>query len=79
MAKKKVAKKTPKKAAKKASCEGMEPLVVTSKVKAYVKSKGMMSSSEMIGALSCKVYCMLDKAIARTEANRRSTVKPQDL
>jgi hypothetical protein len=83
MAKKKVtkkaAKKAPKKTAKKSSCEGMESLVVASKVKAYVKSKGMMSSSEMLSALSCKVYCMLDKAIARTEANRRSTVKPQDL
>ncbi len=83
MAKKKVAKKAGKKAGKKAaakcSCEGMEPLVVASKVKAYVKSKGMMSSSEMIGALSCKDYCMLDAAIERTQANRRSTVKPQDI
>ena len=80
MAKKKVAKKAaPKKAAKKCSCEGMESLVVASKVKAYIKSKKMMTSSDAIGALSCKVYCMLDKAMARTEANRRSTVKPQDL
>jgi hypothetical protein len=79
MAKKKVAKKAAKKAAVKSSCKGMEPLVVASKVKAYVKSKGMMSSSEMISALSCKVYCMLDAAIERTQANRRSTVKPQDL
>ena len=79
MAKKKAkpAKKTAKKAVKKAVCQ--EPLVVASKVKAYVKSKGMMSSSEMIGGLSCKVYCMLDAAIERTKANRRSTVKPQDL
>lgn len=77
-AKTKVAKKAPKKTAK-CSCEGMESLVVASKVKAYVKSKGMMSSSEMLGALSCKVYCMLDAAMERTESNRRSTVKPQDL
>ena len=67
------------KTAKKCSCEGMEPLVVASKVKAYIKSKGMMSASEMIGGLSCKVYCMLDAAIERTKANKRSTVKPQDL
>ena len=79
MAKKKVAKKAGKKAAVKSSTKGMEPLVVASKVKAYVKSKGMMSSSEMISALSCKVYCMLDAAIERTQANRRSTVKPQDI
>ena len=78
MAKKKVAKKkTAKKAAEKCSCK--ESLIVASKVKAYVKSKGMMSSSEMLGSLSCKIYCILDSAIERTKANRRSTVKPQDL
>ena len=74
MAKKKTAKKTAK-----CSCEGLDPVVVASKVKAYVKSKGMMSSSDVTGALSCKVYCMLDAAMERTKSNRRSTVKPQDL
>lgn len=64
MAKKKVAK---------------EPLVVASKVKAYVKSKKMMTSSEALGELSDKIYCMLDAAIDRAKANKRSTVKPQDL
>jgi hypothetical protein len=58
---------------------GESLVVVASKVKAYIKSKKMMSSSEMIGALSCKVYCMLDVAIERTKANRRTTVKAQDL
>ena len=56
-----------------------ESLVVASKVKAYVKSKKMMTSSDALGAISDRVYCMLDKAIERTKANRRSTVKPQDL
>ena len=65
--------------AKKAAKAGKEALVVASKVKAYVKSKKMMSSSDMITALSDKVYCILDHAMKRTEANRRSTVKPQDL
>ena len=69
MAKKKAAKKSSKK----------EVLVVASKVKAYVKKKGMMSSSDAIAALSDNVYALLDAAIARTKANRRSTVKPQDL
>ncbi|OHB56821.1 MAG: hypothetical protein A2Y07_06820 [Planctomycetes bacterium GWF2_50_10] len=69
----KVKAKTAKKSATK------EPLVVASKVKAYVKSKRMMSSSEIIEALSGKVYGLLDSAMARTEANRRSTVKAQDL
>lgn len=56
-----------------------ESLIVASKVKAYIKSKGMMTSSDALGALSDKVYGILDAAIARTQANRRSTVKPQDL
>ncbi len=56
-----------------------ESLVVASKVKAYVKSKKMMTSSDALVALSNKIYDMLDCAIVRTKANRRSTVKPQDL
>ena len=56
-----------------------ESLVVVSKVKAYIKSKKMMTSSDALGAISDKVYSMLDDAIARTKANRRSTVKAQDL
>jgi hypothetical protein len=56
-----------------------DSLIVASKVKAYVKSKKMMTSADALGAISDGVYCMLDKAIERTKANRRSTVKPQDL
>ncbi|MBC8470882.1 MAG: hypothetical protein H8D56_15525 [Planctomycetes bacterium] len=56
-----------------------ESLVVASKVKAYIKSKQMMTSSDALEALSDKVYSMPDDAIARTQANRRSTVKAQDL
>lgn len=56
-----------------------ESLIVASKVKAYIKSKKMMTSSEALGAISGKVYCMLDAAMVRTKANRRSTVKAQDL
>lgn len=67
-----------KKAAKK-KCAKKESLIVASKVKGYIKSKKMMTSSDALEALSCKIYCMLDDAIARTKANRRSTVKPQDL
>ena len=56
-----------------------DSLIVASKVKAYVKSKKMMTSSDALEAINEKVYCMLDSAVARTQANRRSTVKPQDL
>ena len=56
-----------------------EVLVVASKVKAYIKSKQMKTSSDAITALSDKVCVILDDAVARTKANRRSTVKAQDL
>jgi hypothetical protein len=56
-----------------------DSLIVASKVKAYIKSKKMMTASESLEAISDRVYGMLDKAIERTKANRRSTVKPQDL
>ncbi len=56
-----------------------EVLVVASKVKAYIRKKKMMCSADAIAALSDKVYCILDCGMARTKANKRSTVKPQDL
>jgi hypothetical protein len=78
MAKKKAAKKkTAKK--KPAAKKTKDVLVVASKVKAYVKGKGMMTSSDSIAALSDAVYATLDAGIKRTKANRRSTLKPQDL
>jgi len=76
MAKKKKAAKKTKRTAKKAAKK--EVLVVASKVKAYVKSKGYMCSKEAIESISDCVYCCLDKAMERTEANRRSTLKSQD-
>ena len=56
-----------------------EMLVVASKVKAYIKSKKMMTSSDALEAISDNVYSMLDAAIVRTKGNRRSTVKGQDV
>ena len=56
-----------------------ESLIVASKIKAYIKSKKMMTSSDSLAALSDAVYNILDAAVVRTKANRRSTVKPQDL
>lgn len=68
-----------KKKAKKKVAKKKDVLVVASKVKAYVKSKKMMTSADAVAALSDQVYALLDAAIIRTKANRRSTVKPQDL
>jgi len=71
--KKKAAKKKAVKASKK------DVLVVASKVKGYIRSKGCMCSAEAVQAVSDCVYSCLDAAISRTKANRRSTVKAQDL
>jgi len=48
-----------------------ESLIVASKVKAYIKSKKMMTSSDALEAISDQVYCMLDAAIA--PQHRQST------
>ena len=77
MAKKK--KKAAKKAKKSKKSASREVLCVGSKVKAYVKSQGGKSSGELVGAVSEAVYEILDKAIGRSQANKRSTVKPTDL
>ncbi|MFH0910069.1 MAG: hypothetical protein V1918_00955 [Planctomycetota bacterium] len=68
-----------KKAEKKGQKGGCESLVVASKVKAHIRSKGCMTSADSLGALNGKVYSLLDAAIERTKANKRATVKPQDL
>lgn len=56
-----------------------ESLIVTSKVKAHIKSKKMMTASEAVEAINNAVYSLLDNAVARAKANRRSTVRTQDL
>ncbi len=56
-----------------------EPLVVASKVRAFLKSNGCMMSGELVDALNCCVADCLTKAAARTKANKRSTVKACDL
>ena len=47
--------------------------------KAYIKRKKMTTSSDAIEAIRDNVYCILDSAITRIQANRRSTVNKQDL
>ena len=68
-----------KKAKKAAKAAPKEVLVVGSKVRAYIRGKGAMMSGELLAALNGKVHCALDGAIARAQANKRATVKPQDL
>lgn len=58
---------------------GKEVLVVASKVKAYVKKKGLRTSGDAVDAVSDKVYVLLDEAIKRAKGNKRGTVKAQDV
>jgi len=67
------------KAKKKAKCGVTEMLVVGSKVRNHIKAKKVMMSGELLAALNCKVGCILDAAVERAQANKRKTVKPQDL
>jgi len=85
MAKKKKKSKTKKKAARRgakkkvARKSARDSLVVASKVKGYVRGQGYISSGDLIEAVNNAVYGLLDKATARTDANKRSTVRPQDI
>ncbi len=56
-----------------------ESLIVGSKVRAYIKKKGAMTSGELLDALNNKVYCALDCAVSRAKANGRKTVRAQDV
>ncbi len=56
-----------------------DPLVVGSKVKAFIKSKKCLTSGELLGALTAKVAEILEAATVRTKKNGRSTVRAHDL
>jgi histone H3/H4 len=56
-----------------------EMLVVKSKVRDYAKKKKMSFGGDAADALSKAVACMVDRAIERAKANRRSTVKGRDI
>ena len=56
-----------------------ETLVVVSKIKEYVKSKGMQTSETAVDALSDSVRDLLNKAVERAKDNGRQTVKDRDI
>ena len=65
--------------AKKEACTAKEMCIVTSKVKAAIIAKKLHTSGDFPAALNCKVYCLLESAAKRAEANGRKTVRPEDL
>jgi histone H3/H4 len=59
---------------------GNEILVVTSKVKAYIKEKGgMNTAANAIDAISAKVREICDNAIENAKNDKRKTVKDRDV
>ncbi len=79
MAKKKKKKTKAKSKGRKGGKKSRDVLVVASKVKAYIRGKGYITSGDMIAGLNDAVYKLIDEATARTDANKRSTVRPQDI
>tara|TARA_B100001013_G_scaffold22258_1_gene12425 strand:+ start:2678 stop:2884 length:207 start_codon:yes stop_codon:yes gene_type:complete len=65
--------------AKKKKKAARETLVVGSKVKAYIKSEGGKTSSDVLSALNDKVHCLLSTAVCRAKGNKRTTVRANDL
>ncbi len=59
--------------------EKKEMLVVTSKVKAYIKQKEFMMSADTLEMLNKRVYEIIDSALERTKGNKRSTLRSYDL
>lgn len=55
-----------------------ESLIVTSKIKAYIKSKGCMTSGDAVDGINEKIYKMIDEAVERTQNNKRTTVRSYD-
>lgn len=56
-----------------------ESYSVASKIKDYVRSRGYCAGADLPDAVSGKVVELLDRAIERTEANGRKTVRAEDL
>ena len=54
-------------------------LVVASRVKQIVSAKGLQTSSDAIDALNKRVLALVEDAVSRAQANKRATVKPQDI
>jgi len=55
-----------------------EILVVASKIKAYIKGKGLSTSAAVMEKLSEEIRKACDKAIAKAEKAKRKTVMDRD-
>jgi len=53
--------------------------ITKSAVKEFFKKHGKRVAGDTLDALNDEIEHLLTKAVHRTEANKRSTVQPQDL
>lgn len=58
---------------------GRDTFVVASKVKSFVRGKGLMASRELPDALSAAAQRLLEEAVHRCTKNGRRTVRPHDV
>ncbi|MDR4505598.1 MAG: hypothetical protein MRK01_12560 [Candidatus Scalindua sp.] len=65
--------------AKKVKKKEREILVVASKIREYIKENDCNTSGEFISELSDTVYCLIDKAIKRSQENGRKTIQAKDV
>lgn len=56
-----------------------EILVVQSKIREMIKAKGCSTSQDAVDALSTEVMRIVNRAVERTKANGRKTVKGSDI
>ena len=56
-----------------------EILIVQSKVRDVIKGHGCATSGDAVDALSAEVTRIIQKAVERTKANGRKTVKGSDI
>ncbi len=69
-------KKAKRRPARKAAAANV---VVGSKVKEAIKANGIRCSGDLVDALNDHVHGVLKAAVGRAKANKRGTVRPQDL
>lgn len=53
--------------------------IVGSRVRSYVSKHDLKLSEETLAAINQRVQQMIDRAMERTRANKRLTVRPHDL
>ena len=67
-----------KKSAAKRGGKSMEPLFVSSKVKAAIKAAGCNTAGDALDGLNGWMYWLIQQATKRASANGRKTVRAHD-